>query len=428
MAEKHVLQLCFSLFLVVALGCAPTLQLTVRNPANEPTYELRFQMKQEGREPASVGVGELSGGKERVVKESFPRDSKVLLQARKDSYVVWESGEFLMNKSRTEEVTIDSKKIKTVDSEASVKALAEAENRLKQIVATAGYQPVSNVLQTGFGSFVARKKGGSWFTVASPKLYPEGQKTAEWLKNSVGPSAVKIHTSVLMNSKATAQASTTVAIFQARAGFTNSDLYEYGMEIDIITLTHDDTFASAKAKLTLSNDPIARQVNAQLDKYIQDPQFEVAYVRGMHIFNQYQVSYRKASRLAVDASAKLAAASIFEAGAAYTMDNQADNVSLYKDFVGGFLYESEDDILDKTAASPAAVTSELKAFAPRDLFADLRKQVEKGMNTETAMKLMRLVPELRKSLVTVGDAVYLAKKPVERRDPALNAALLGERR
>lgn len=402
-------------------GCSPTLKLLLRSPKGEDGVQIRAEVKTEGKEPETRGLGELPGGQEKLIEEEFPKDSRVVVQARRESYVIWESSEYLMNKSRHDEATIDSRRVRQVNTEESVSALVAAENRLKKVVATNGYQPIGNVLHTAFGSFVARKRGGPWFTVASPKLYPDGAKSLEWVKGAVGSSAVKIHTSVMMNTKATAQATATVAIFQAKAGLTNNDLYEYAMDIDVVTLSHDDTFASAKAKLSMNKDPVARKVNSELDRYIADPKYDVAFIRGMHVFNQYQISYRKGLRVSVDS--KLMVGTFVDGGAAFTLDNSSDSTQLYKDFVGGFMYESDDDIVD--SRDPATVAGKVSSFAPTDVLAGLRLQVGQALDAASAHRLLEAVPALRKTLMVVGDQVVLIKKDAPTRtDPSLTGFLL----
>ena len=329
-----------------------TLTLKVTNPDKDQAYELRYQIKPENKPPQFRAVQTIKAGTTSELAEKFPKDSEVSLQARQNTYIIWESPAYTLNKDRRDEISIDSSKVKRFDPEEAAKQLLESDTKFRELVVAKGYRALVNVLEADFGSFVAKKKGGTWFTVVGPAVYG-GKKDLNWVSTNIGASAIKIQRTVLMNRAVTARASAGYAIFQAKSGFTDTDLYQYGLNIDIVTLMHDDTFVTAKTRLALKDDPVAKAANAKLDEYLKDTNYVVAFVRGIHYFKDYTTSYRKTRKVALDAT--VTAGSFLDGGAAYELTDNTTSDSTYKDTVGGFFYESDADVIDRATKSTKSI-------------------------------------------------------------------------
>ncbi|WP_163999587.1 hypothetical protein [Pyxidicoccus caerfyrddinensis] len=340
------------LALAFSASCVKTLNVKVSNP-DKASYILRVSVREEGKAPTLNDIGTIGANQDQTVSEKFSNNSNVKIQARQANYVVWESPDYRLDRDRSDIVTIDTSHIRRVDPEGSAKELMETDKKFKELIPVKGYRPLINVLETDFGSFVVRRKDSTedWRTIVAPGHYG-GVKDLNWVKANVGSSSARIQQTVLLNRTTTAQVSGGVALFEAKAGYTDQDLYEYGVNIDIMTLKHNDTFASAKAKLALATSDVAKSVNAELDRYLADQRYVVAFVRSVHYFNDYVISYRKASKVSVDAT--LQGGTLFDSSGAYQLESIGASTNAYKDQVGGFFFEQVDDVIDKSKpAAPA---------------------------------------------------------------------------
>lgn len=392
-----------AILLVPLLGCQRTLTLAVKNPDKDQSYELRYQVKEEAKQPEFIGIKTIGPEKTEKFIDKFDVDNEVTLQARQNNYIVWESGSYTMNKDRKDDLIIDVSKFgpKRFDPVSAAQELAEADKKFKELIVAKGYRLLVNVLNTDFGSFVAKKKGGTWFAVVGPDVYG-GKKDLNWVTANIGAGGVRIQKLVQMNRTLTTQASGGYAIFQAKAGFTDSDFYEYSVNIDIVTLMHEDTFVTAKAKLALRSDDIAKAANAELDKYIGNDNYTVAFVRGIHYFKDYTVSYRKANKLAFNTS--LTAGTFLDGSAAYEMSNTTTTDNAYKDMVGGFFYESDKDVLEGAVAKVERLTDKIDrvlaeefvagtVLSVKDVLFKTRKSDKNKLRRDAAFDTFFLSPE-----------------------------------
>jgi len=331
---------------ILVSGCSHTLSLTIRNPDKEHGYTIGYQAQEENAAPVYHDVASVpkEGGIE--FSEDFKKDTTVTLRARLGSYIVWESPQYYMSKDRKGgEVYIDMSSIKRVDIAQSVKDLLEDDKKLAKVKVAEGYRPLVSVLNTEFGGFIAcRRDNDSDCTGVVPPGAYGGVRDLNWIKANIGGSSVQIHRQYIMNKKATTDVSAGYAIFSTKVGYTDQDYYEYGLDIDIITMKHDETFATAKAKLSLSSDNVVKLANEKLDTYITNPRYKVFFVRGIHIVNQYKVSYKK-GQLA-ETSAKIGVGSFLDGTVAFKLESTSISDDLYKDQVAGFLYEDSIDIAE----------------------------------------------------------------------------------
>ena len=344
MNSKKIIILTIAISLI---GCTKTLVLDLKNSVNE-SYALRYSVTKDKNIPEKIGIGTIQNNGSTPLKQDFPTDSEVTLQALRDSLVIWKSLVYTMNQDRKDSLNIDKETLgfREYDPASALKDLESTEQEFRKIIPQLdNLQPINNAFNSGLGAFIVRKKNTDdpWQTIINADAY-DGVKDLNWIQQMTGAGQLTIEKTITMNKSVTSKIDGGYAIFKAEAGYTDSDLYDYTVKINLVPIKLNDTTFTILHKM--ESNQIYKQYLNILSRYIKNKDYEVRFINRAWIIKDFSTGYKKYSKIELGGEIK---AGIVDGSVAYTTTNDLHNISVFKDMVGGFEWEPVNTVSDDGA-------------------------------------------------------------------------------
>ena len=204
-----------------------------------------------------------------------------------------------MNQDRKDYLNINKESLgfEEYDPVTALKDLESTEQQFRKIIPQLdNLQPLNNAFSAGLGAFIFRKKNTSdpWQTIINADAY-DGVKDLDWIQRMTGAGQLNIEKNITMNKSVTSKIDVGYAIFKAQAGYTDSDLYNYTVKINLVPLKLNDTTFTVMHKM--QTDPKYKQYLTTLIKCIKNTDYEVRFINRAWIIKDFTTEYKKYSKI-----------------------------------------------------------------------------------------------------------------------------------